>query len=381
MKFTQKMKNNFIKSIRFLAIGLVGAIVVACGDTNNKYANEVSTIPVITLTTTSISAHLDYVGDIEAINNIEIRARVNGYLDKIHIDEGQEVREGQILFSINDEYYQNELRKAKAQLKLALAESKSMELEVQNTKLLADKGVVGKIEVEMAKAKLEAALARVDDAKAMEQSATINLSHATIRAPFSGVIDRIPYKVGSLIEEGKLLSTLSDIRAVNVYFNVSETEYLAFKKNNILSTENGQQVELILADGSTFNQVGKIETIEGEFESGTGSIAFRARFENPDKLLKHNATGKIRVQQKIENIFIIPQKSSFEIQEKNFVYVLQKDNTLKSVSFTPIRRYKENYIVRNGFENGNIIVYEGIQKLRDGMKINPKKETLISPIN
>jgi membrane fusion protein, multidrug efflux system len=366
------MNTTWSGSFRTLLGGLILLNLSGCGsETTNQEAEE-AFIPVISLEQTSTTVHTDYIADIEATKNVELRARVKGYIEKILVDEGQEVREGQVLFVINDAYYQTELKKAKAQLRMAQAEAKSMELELGNVKLLVDKGVVTKTELELAKAQLEVALAKVEDAKAEEQNASISLSHTQIKAPFDGIIDRIPFKIGSLIDEGSLLTTLSDVRSVLVYFNVSETEYLSFVREKQDSDQRAK-VELILADGTTHEKTGKIETMEGEFESGTGSIAFRARFENPGKVLKHNATGKVRVQANLKNVFIIPQKSAFEIQEKNFVFLLDKDNKVTSKSFTPIKRYRDYYIVSGTFKNGGRIVYEGIQKVKDGSVINPKK--------
>lgn len=366
------MNTTWRVSFRTLLGGIILLNFSGCGSETNHQDAEKAFIPVISLEQTSTTIHTDYIADIEAVKNVEIRARVKGYLEKIVVDEGQEVREGQVLFIINDAYYQTELKKAKAQLRMAQAEAKSMELELSNVKLLVDKGVVTKTELELAKAQLEVALAKVEDAKAEEQNASISLSQTQIKAPFEGIIDRIPFKIGSLIDEGSLLTTLSDVRSVVVYFNVSETEYLAFVREK-QQNDQRTKVELILADGTVHEQEGKIETMEGQFESGTGSIAFRARFENPRKLLKHNATGKVRVKSDLKDVFIIPQKSAFEIQEKNFVYLLDKDNKATSKSFSPIMRYRDYYIVSGTFKKGDRIVYEGLQKVKDGSVINPKQ--------
>jgi membrane fusion protein (multidrug efflux system) len=366
------MNKTWLGSFRILLGGLILLNFSGCGSEAKKQDAEKAFVPVISLEQTSTTIHTDYIADIEAVKNVEIRARVKGYLEKIVVDEGQEVREGQVLFIINDAYYQTELKKAKAQLRMAEAEAKSMELELSNVKLLVDKGVVTKTELELAKAQLEVALAKVEDAKAEEQNASISLSQTQIKAPFEGIIDRIPFKIGSLIDEGSLLTTLSDVRSVVVYFNVSETEYLAFVREK-QQNDQRTKVELILADGTVHEQEGKIETMEGQFESGTGSIAFRARFENPKKLLKHNATGKVRVKSDLKDVFIIPQKSAFEIQEKNFVYLLDKDNKATSKSFSPIMRYRDYYIVSGTFKKGDRIVYEGLQKVKDGSVINPKQ--------
>ncbi len=188
------------------------------------------------------------------------------------------------------------------------------------------------------------------------------------------MIDRLPYKIGSLINEGTLLTTLSDTKNVFAYFNVSENEYLEYTRARGAASNQNAIVELELADGSFFKHKGKIETMEGAFDEGTGSIAFRARFANPEKLLKHGSTGTIRLTNTVENAILIPQKAAFEIQDKSFVYVLGKDNKIKTRSFVPKSRLSGYYIVKSGLEPGETIVYEGLQGLKDGVTINPKTD-------
>jgi membrane fusion protein (multidrug efflux system) len=355
---------------------LLVLILISCDNHDKTPKNVVINVPVYQTKKTSLTTYLDYIADIEAQNNIELRARVNGYLESIHVDEGDFVKKGSVLFTINGELYQNELNKAQSTYNISMAEAKTMEYELMNTQLLVDKGVVNKIELEIMKAKLDAAYAKIEDTKTSINEAQIRLSHTKIKAPFDGYVDRFPYKVGSLIERGNLLTTVSDVSFMNVYFNVSETEYLKLKK---AKQDNGkQEVELLLADGSIFDQIGVVETIEGEFESGTGSIAFRAKFKNPNKLLKHNASGKIRLNRRKENVFLIPQKACFEIQEKTFVFTILPDNSVKSKSFVPVRRYEDYYIVEGQFDENEKIVFEGIQKLKDGMKIK-ETDVLVTP--
>jgi membrane fusion protein (multidrug efflux system) len=317
----------------------------------------------------TVLAH-EYVADIQAVQNVELRARVAGFLDRIYVDEGQDVRKGQILFKINDEEYKAELAKARANLQNAIAEAKAVELEVDRLRVLVEKKVVSDTELDVAMAKLEAAKARINEAESAQSNASMRLSYTSIRAPFDGIIDRIPLKRGSLIDNGTLLTTASDISEIFVYFYVSEAEYLHYVKNK--DQQDSNEVQLILADGSDYPYPGSIETMEGEFKASTGSIAFRARFPNPDQLLKHRATGRIRLYNRIENAVIVPQKSVFEIQDKNYVYILDANNQVKLKNFIPMTRFSHYYIVESGLEPGDRIVYEGIQNLQDGMTIDPR---------
>jgi membrane fusion protein (multidrug efflux system) len=346
-----------------IPIGML--LIMSCEEQKEEIVVS-NNFPVIELKLDSVHTFIDYVADIEALKNIELRTRTSGYIERIHVDEGQLVKEGQLIFSLSSRRLKNELDKANALYSLAKAECKSVELEMKNIQLLVDKGVLDNIELELAKAKYEAALARREDAAASLSQAQLSLEFTEIKAPFSGFIDRIPFKVGSYVEEGQLLSSLSDISFLHVYFNVSETEYLAISKQK----SEHQDVQLILADGTIYNEMGEIETMEGDFEEGTGTIAFRAKFSNSNNLIRHNSTGKIRLKRRFENVFIIPQKSVFEIQDRYFVYALDENNTVSALGFIPLLRFDDYYIV-DQYLKGTRIVYEGVQKLKEGMTISP----------
>jgi membrane fusion protein, multidrug efflux system len=341
-------------------------------EVNAKDAESpIETVPVVQVAKQDVQAELEYVADIQAIQNVEIRARVEGYLDRIHVDEGHFVSKGQLLFSINNEEYQAAVNKALAVRKSAEAEMLAAEVEVRRVKQLADKKVISETELELAKAKLQIAKSKVEEAKADEQTAQVSLAHCQIRSPFAGRIDRIPFRIGSLITEGSLLTTISDMEAVYAYFRVSELEYLDYFKANKDSIFD-QQVALVLADGTTYTEKGEIETMAGEFEEGTAAIALRARFRNQNHFLKHGSSGKIRIVEKIKNALVIPQTAVLEIQDKNYVYTVDKNNTVYMKSFEAHSRHGDNYIVRKGLSPGETIVAQGVQNLRDGAVILTK---------
>jgi RND family efflux transporter MFP subunit len=324
---------------------------------------------------------IDYVADIHSIKNVDIRSRVKGYLDEIVVDEGMPVKKGQILFRISSQEYKEDLLKAKANLKNAIAEAKSAELNVQNVKVLVEKNVVSKTELDMAHAKLDALNANIEEARSHEVSAQLKLSFTEVRAPFDGILDRIPNKVGSLIDEGTLLTTLSDNSEVYAYFNVSEKEYLDFKSD--VSGSYSKAVKLLLANNEEHKYPGQIETIEGEFDNTTGSIAFRARFPNPEKLLKHGSSGKIRLTRSVKSALIIPQKCTFEIQDRMFVYVVDKHNIVTARSVVPQLRIPHLYIIASGISPNDKFIYEGIQDVKEGMEVTPEflpLKTIISQL-
>ncbi|MCE7058674.1 efflux RND transporter periplasmic adaptor subunit [Dyadobacter sp. CY343] len=364
-----------MKNFKWSLLLLVSVFAYGCAsrsETTSGAADSIRTIPVTELKPQNTKLHREYVGDIHAVRNVEIYARVKGYLEEVYVDEGKEVRKGQTLFRINNEEYEAQLAKAKANLQSAIAEAKGAELELKRVKMLVDKNVISKTEIDVADAKLAAANAKIEEARSEKSNAAIQLARTEIKAPFDGVIDRIPHKMGSLIDEGTLLTTLSDTKNVFAYFNVSENEYLEYIRARGKASNKEAIVELELADGSFFKHKGTIETMEGAFDEGTGSIAFRARFSNPEKLLKHGSTGTIRLTNTVENAILIPQKAAFEIQDKNFVYVLGKDNKIKTRSFVPRSRLSGYYVIKSGLESGETIVCEGLQGLKDGATINPK---------
>lgn len=295
----------------------------------------------------------EYVSQIKSVRNIEIRAQERGFLQNIYVDEGQYVAAGQLLFRIMPKIYEAELLKAQA-------EAQAASIELQNAKMLADKNVVSKSEQAIAQAKLEQARAEVALAK-------LHLSFTEIRAPFAGTIDRIPKKLGSLIDEGELLTSLSDNSKMFAYFNVSEPEYLEYQ-NNVKGRAN-TTVSLLLANNQPLKYKGKVEVIESEFDSETGNIAFRASFPNPDKLLKNGETGKVLMTVPVINALIIPQKATYEIQDKKFVFVVDKNNIIKSVEITITGELPDLYVIRSGISKEDKILLEGVQKVKDDDKI------------
>lgn len=336
----------------------LGLCVILCTSCKHKeeVKEEISKYTVTTPLKVDTSFEKEYVSQIKSIRNIEIRTQEKGYLQNIYVDEGQYVRAGQVLFRIMPKIYEAELMKAQA-------EAKSAGIEVQNTKLLADKNVVSKNELAMAQAKLDQAKAEVGLAK-------VHLSFTEIRAPFSGTIDRIPKKLGSLIDEGELLTTLSDNSQMFAYFNVSEPEYLNYKTSP--DSKLHDNVSLLLANNEPLPYKGVVETIESEFNGETGNIAFRAKFPNPKQLLKHGETGKVLMTVPLHNALVIPQKATYEIQDKMYVFVVDKNNVVKSRNITISNEMPDLYVVASGLDENDKILVEGVQKVKDNDKIIPQ---------
>ena len=268
-----------------MLIGICSLMNLASCKSDKKEDVEISeftfTNPVVKDTTFT----KEYIAQIQSLQNVELRAQEKGYLENLYVDEGRSVKSGQLLFSIMPKLYEAEYLKAKADAKI-------VEIEYQNTKALADKNIVSKSELAMAKAKLE-------EANADLAAAETHLSFTKIKAPFDGTIDRIKFKKGSLIDEGTVLTTISNNREIYAYFNMSEVEYLDYKsraKNDI-----NNKAGLLLSNGEKHKHQGQIETIESEFDNNTGNIAFRAKFPNPELLLKNGQTGKVQLVVPIHN--------------------------------------------------------------------------------
>lgn len=330
-------------------------LLFSCNEKKEE-KQEDSVYPVTSPIKMDTIINKDFVAQIQSVKNIEIRAQEKGFLEKIYVDEGQYVKAGQTLFRIMPQLYQAELLKAKAEVEQA-------SIELRNASTLANNDIVSKNERLMAKAKLDAANAEM-------KLAQIHLSFTDIKAPFSGVIDRIPLKLGSLVDEGDLLTTLSDNTDIYSYFNVSEPEYLNYQKN--VADRGNQNVNLVMANGDIFNQTGQIQTIEGQFDNETGNIAFRAKFPNPEKLLRNGETGKIRMTLPLKNALIIPQKATYEIQDQKYVFVIDKNGVAKSKNIKVAYELPDIYVVASGLSGGDKILLEGVQKVKDDQKVKVK---------
>lgn len=339
-----------------LFISLIALVLHTGCDPKKKETKETGKFTVTSPLIADTFFTKEYVSQIQSIRDIEVRAQEKGYLESIHVDEGQYVKAGQLLFKIMPKIYEADLLKAQAAVK-------ESELEMMNTKTLADKNIVSKTELAMAQAKL-------DEAKADLALAQVHLSLTEIKAPFDGTIDRIRFKQGSLIDEGTLLTTLSDNKNVYAYFNVSESEYLDLKTK--ADPHEMQKVTLLLANGQSHKYKGTVETVESEFDNSTGNIAFRAKFPNPDLLLKNGETGKVQLTVPVTHALIIPQKATYELQDKIYVFVVDNNYAVKSKQITIKKTLPDLYVVDTGLSDSDKILLEGVQNVKDDDKIEYK---------
>jgi len=342
------------------ALGFVFYVTFSACTVKKEEKTETGKYTVTSPVLMDTSFTKEYVAQIQSLQNIEIRAKVKGFIETINVDEGQVVKKGQLLFTIRPREYEAELAKAQAQVKTA-------ELEMQNVKTLADKGIVSKNELALSVAKL-------NEVKAEAAMAELYVSYTKITAPFDGIIDRLKFKAGSLIDEGTLLTTLSNNKEVYAYFNVTEQEYLDFKTQ--ASSKSKMAAKLLLANNQPHKYKGAIETIEGEFDNNTGTIAFRAKFPNPELLLKHGETGKVQLTVDLKNALIIPQKATFEVQDKMYVFVVDQNNVVKTRGIVIKQKISNIYIIESGIQPTDKILLEGIQSVKEDDKI---ESVFVSP--
>jgi len=293
--------------------------LLSCSE--NTAPKEVKTYQVVNPLIIDTTYEREYATTISSIQNVEIRNKVRGFIEEIHVDEGQKVFTGQILFSLNNRELEQLVRKAEASVQIAEAELKGIEIEYENTKKLFDKNIVAKSEL------------------------------------------GIPYKKGSLVDEGSLLTSISNNEFIYAYYNVSEIDYLEFVQSK---NKRSNKVKLVLADNSVYPESGLIETTESEFDASTGNIAFRAKFPNEDRILKQGSSGKILAPSHFKNAILVPQKSSFEVQGNIYVYVVDAQNKVAIRKINPVIRLSNFYVLEDGLKATDKIILEGIQTVKEG---------------
>jgi membrane fusion protein, multidrug efflux system len=337
--------------MKTIFISLIGILCLASCQSHKEQHESSPTFLVTSPIKMDTSVIKSYVCQIHSIQHIELRALERGYLEKIFVDEGQFVKKGQLMFQIMPRLYQAELQKAEAEKHYA-------EIEYQNTKKLAESNVVAPNELALAEAKL-------DKAKAELALAQVHLDFTQIRAPFDGIMDQFHVRLGSLIEEGELMSTLSDNHVMWVYFNVPEAEYLDYKIQLSADSKHPLKVKLMMANNKLFENEGEVNTIEADFNNETGNIAFRASFPNQKGLLRHGETGNVIVEAPLKDALLIPQKTTFEILDKKYVFVVDADNIVRSREIITGAEMPHLYAVKSGLKETDKIILDGLRKVRD----------------
>ena len=371
-------KNKFL----ILAAAVMAAVLTSCGGGksggkpdfgDNEYA-------VRTIQGQDANLQTTYPATIKGMQDVEIRPKVSGFITKLCVKEGQAVKAGQLLFEIDNVTYAAAVRQAKASVNAAKAALATAKLTYENNEKLFKNNVIGAFDLQSSRNNYESAQAQLAQAQAAYVSAKQNLDFCFVTSPTNGVVGDLPYRVGALVSASSQqpLTTVSNISTMQVYFSVTEKDLLEMTKTaGGLKAAIGSYpaVKLQLADGTIYNQPGRVATVSGVINSSTGSVSMRADFPNPDHLLKSGASGSIVVPHVASSAVIIPQDAVAQVQDKYFVYVVGKDNKVKytAVTINPNNDGK-NYIITSGLSIGDRIVVNGISSLQDGMEIKPLTE-------
>ncbi len=353
-------------------------------NTDKNEEKEYLSLPAMVVDTTTAITVKDYIGTIEGKLNVEIRSQVEGTLEEIYVDEGQYVTAGQPLFKINPLPYQEILNNAVATENVERAKLKNAKLEVERLRPLVEHEVIAEVQLKAVMANYEVAQASLARASAAVASARINLDFTVIKAPVQGYIGMIPKRIGNLVNRGENtpLTVLSDVRDVYVYFSMSESDYLYFTKNKTIvndTTRNSlgsilPEATLFLADGTKYPQSGQVDAVSGQVNRSTGSISLRASFPNSAEMMRSGNTGTIQLKESKPGVILIPQEAVITIQDKNFVYTINKEGKARLTAIDLDGVSNKKYIVSNGLKRGDIVILTGFHKIEEGSLVKPKKD-------
>jgi RND family efflux transporter MFP subunit len=371
------MRKYLIVSVILIAVAVY---MSGCNEAQGtQAAPPPQALPVLPINSAAATTFQEFSASVEGKTNIEIRPQVSGLLDKIYVEEGAYVTQGQPLFKINDRPYDEEANNAQANVVAAKANMEKAAIEVNRLTPLVENRVISDVQLKAAQAAYDAAKAQVSQAEAAGKNAGINLGYTLLKAPVSGYIGRIPFKVGALVGKGEAqpLTVVSDIKEVYAYFGMSESDFLKFTSQFPGKTIDEKikalpPVELQLADRSIYPFKGKIELMEGQFDRSIGAITFRATFPNADRLLRSGITGKVRIPEANSGLLPVPQTSTYEIQDRIFVFTVGDSNKVVGKQIHIVSKTTDYYLVDKGVKAGDKIVFAGMDRLVDGVVISPE---------
>ena len=360
---------------KVLMFAAASMLLASCGGGGGRPTFGDNEFPVVAVGTSSTTMQSTYPANIKGVQDVEIHPKVQGFITQINVKEGQTVSAGQVLFVLDNATYQAQVRQAQAQVNTATASLNTAKLTYENSQKLHASGVIGDYELQSSKNSYESAVAGLAAAQASLASAKETLSFCYVKSPAAGVVGSLPFKVGTLVSAANTLTTVSNISSMEVYFSMTEKDMLAMGKNAGGLTgaiDAMPAVKLKLADGTEYGQEGRVTKMSGVIDAATGSVQIIAVFPNPEKVLKSGGSGAIIIPKSNTDAIIIPQGCVSEVQDKKFVYILDKDNKVK---YTEIKVDPQNdgnnYIVTEGLKTGDKYVTNGITKLSDGMEIVP----------
>ncbi|MCM1293414.1 MAG: efflux RND transporter periplasmic adaptor subunit [Bacteroides sp.] len=379
-----------IRKIRSLSIVAGLALCVAgtsCGGDKEKeaaaaaaMAQQVPEVATMTVELSNADNQKEYPATLEGKTDIAIRPQVSGFITKVHVDEGQRVKKGQVLFTIDQVQFQAAVDNARAAVNSAQTAVNTAKMTADTKRQLFEKNIISAYDYQLAQNNLQTAMAGLSQAKAALTQAQKNLTYTVVTAPSDGVVGTIPNREGSLASPSSVepLTTISDNSKVYAYFSLTEKDLLDMTDNGSRSLDEAiaamPDVQLKLSNGSIYGYPGDVATVSGVINTSTGAASVRALFDNPSGMLRSGSTGTIIIPIQSQNVIVIPQKATFEIQDKKFVYVVGKDNKLQSKAVTVLPQSDgQNYVVLSGLDPGERIVVEGVgtQSIREGGEIKP----------
>lgn len=377
-----KMRTN---TTCIVALALAGAtmMLASCGG-NNQAAQGAGAPPEIAVITVELGKaefQSSYPATIKGKTDIDIRPQVTGFITKVHVDEGQKVHKGQLLFTIDQVQFQAAVDQAQANVNSASSAVSTAEITEKSKRMLLDKNIISETEWQLAANQLAQAKAALAQADAALVNAKKNLAYTLVKAPSDGVVGTIPNREGSLASPSSAqpLTTISDNSQVYAYFSMNEKDLLDLTAGGKESV-NSQiavmpSVKLELADGTIYPYEGKVATVSGVIDNTTGAASARALFDNPSGMLRSGNTAQVIYPRSSEGVIVIPQKATYELQDLRYVYTLNDSNVAVGTQIT-VEPYSDgkNYVVKTGLNPGDRVVVEGVGiTVRQGTKVTPKE--------
>lgn len=351
-------------------VGVAGAFSLLGG---NQPAKDVKKMKVLKPIIQDSSISIDYPATLRARQSIDVRTRLKGVIEQVASDEGSSILAGDTIIILRDDEYQQELSKAKAALKSAKTEERLIQMELANVTRLVEKKIAAQTEANILAAKLEVAKAKVEENAALAATAELNLSRTRIQAPFDGQIGTLSYRVGSLVEEGEVLTSLVNSSEMWAYFNVTEQDLA-----QLSSTDPdifNRPARFIHVTGKEYPTPGVIEMVSNGVEPETGVVTMRARFPNESRELRHGSTGKVQLTIPFKSALLIPQRSTLEIQDKRYVYSVDKDGQVALTNVLVRAEANDQYIVEGGLTSESLIIADGVQHVSQGESIDYQLES------
>ena len=354
---------------KMMMLAAVAATLVSCGGGGGRPQFGDNEFPVLAVGTSSADMQSTYPATIKGVQDVEIRPKASGFITQINVKEGQTVGAGQVLFVIDNETAQQQVRQAQAAVNTAQQQCNTAKLTYENSKKLHESRVIGDYELQTSQNSFEVAQAQLAQSQAALASAKEQLSYCYVKSPAAGVVGTLPFKKGALVSSSNVLTTVSNNSSMEVYFSVTEKAAMQLQTAGLQSLPS---VKLLLADGTTYGHEGKVTKMSGVIDQATGSVQLIALFQNPERLLKSGGAGTIVIPRQATDAIIIPQSCVSEVQNKKFIYLLGSDNKVKySEIKVDVQNDGMNYIVTEGLKAGDKYVTNGVTKLSDGMEIKP----------